>query len=81
MALNVMCKNGHTYMSADIYKMVDGSSWPADMPHCPICLENWRRGNRALEKRAQMPKGKKKNNRKRPGRRRQYSSVGFDSLS
>jgi hypothetical protein len=36
MAYNTSCKNGHSFIAADIYE-----DWPDDAPHCPICYEKW----------------------------------------
>lgn len=32
MALAMKCKNGHSYIQADVYH-----DWPKGVPHCPQC--------------------------------------------
>ena len=44
MAFSVVCRLGHPYISADIYE-----DWPADMPHCPVCFEEWKFQKRLRE--------------------------------
>jgi len=36
MALGVTCKNGHSYIQADVYE-----NHPEGAPYCPVCFVDW----------------------------------------
>jgi len=57
MALNVVCPEGHDYVSVDRYL-----NWPEGAPHCPVCFEKWsKRKERKMTAKEMLEIGKKQN--------------------